>query len=102
MERIWGGLRAYAPSQVPDLLPKLHKFIGEPKDSKAAIIFITRPSANNGTFVAMYYFYDGPKPPPGVSCGLEDVKPMADVTAEIDYETIVRLLLTLLLGHTDH
>ena len=88
MDTVWGGVRSYTADKTPALLEALHKFIGQPKDPKAAIIFLTLPNGND-TPVTLSFFYDGPKAPPGVFCGLEDIKASLDVTSEIAYSTLV-------------
>jgi hypothetical protein len=56
MDTVWGGLRYYSNDKLPALFAALHKFIGQPTDPKAAIIFVASP-AINATTVGVYFFY---------------------------------------------
>lgn len=85
--QVWGGIRFYAGDKREELFTALAKFIREYPDAKAAVI----PTFNFGlpgaivSNPALFFFYDGPTPPPGTFAGLEDVEAIINGTDTTTY-----------------
>ncbi|KAL4887755.1 hypothetical protein BDV59DRAFT_189977 [Aspergillus ambiguus] len=85
--QVWGGIRFYSGDKRHEIFQALAKFIREYPDAKAAVI-PTFDFGLPGAIVsnpALFYFYDGPTPPPGTFAGLEEVEAILNTTQTTTY-----------------
>ncbi|KAF9890500.1 hypothetical protein FE257_005905 [Aspergillus nanangensis] len=88
--KIWGGLRFYSGDKRQEIFTALSNFIRDYPDAKAAVI----PTFNFGlpgavvSNPALFFFYDGPTPPPGTYAGLEDIEALINTTNTTTYEDL--------------
>lgn len=89
---VWGGIRIYSANDRQALFTGLSEFVRDYPDPKAAIIAtfdIGLPNALVST-PTLFFFYDGPTPPPEAFSGVSKVNPVADFTryVEIDIDPV--------------
>lgn len=94
--KVWGGVRTYFGIQHSDILAAVARFTSGNKDPKAAIIptfnFVS-VAAINVPAIIVVFFYDGPKPPPGVFDDFDAINPISDNTKARSFESLTRELL---------
>jgi hypothetical protein len=66
-----------------------HDFIQNPPDPKAAVIVNHEQTLGGTTIFMVFYFYDGPSPPPGAFGKLTDIKATLDFTTVRTYTELV-------------
>jgi hypothetical protein len=85
--QIWGGTRIYSADQRRALFSALTNFTANGRDLKAAIIatFQLGGPASAIKLPLFFFFYDGPKPPPGVFDEFEAIKSTSSDTDTKSY-----------------
>jgi hypothetical protein len=85
--QIWGGTRIYSADQRRALFSALTNFTANGRDPKAAIIatFQLGGPASAIKLPLFFFFYDGPKPPPGVFDEFEAIKSTSSDTDTKSY-----------------
>ena len=89
---VWGGIRIYSPNDRQALFTGLSEFVRDYPDAKAAIIPTFEIGLPNALVESptLFFFYDGPTPPPEAFSGVSKVNPVADFTryVEIDIDPV--------------
>ena len=85
--KVWGGIRFYSRKDRQAVFKSLSEFIRDYPDAKAAVI-PTFDFGLPGALVsnpALFFFYDGPNPPPNAFDNLDAVDPLLDTTKTTTY-----------------
>jgi hypothetical protein len=85
--QVWGGLRMYPASQVPELLNATERFFYENEDPKAGLI-VTLDGRALGTSALGLFFYDGPEKPE-VFDMFDGFKTTLDNTGKKSYQDLI-------------
>jgi hypothetical protein len=88
MGKTWGGYRIFGSKHAPEVFAAVQKLTDTYPDRKAAVIVTIDRLVDREMFI-IFFFYDGETPPPGVFCGLEDIKPFHSNTKTRSYANLV-------------
>lgn len=88
--QVWGGTKIYSGDKYAELMGATTNFTTNYPDPKAAVIVtFDYTLASLASIVVMFYFYDGPTPPPGVFDQFDAIKPL---TAQVSTQSYPSLL----------
>jgi hypothetical protein len=91
-QEVWGGYRLYSNVYADEIINATHAFLENYNDTKA-YLFTTFETAIGGllNIFAVFFFYDGPVPPPGLFDAFDAMDSILDDVKSRPYPDLVSL-----------